>query len=162
MVRLLLSIKAELENVTDLVPAGDAFEFFFQVKCTSCKEVHPKFVALNRLEEYDVSGGKGSTASFVWKCGLCKREASAKFDPTAVPQPYSADANGQFAPLVILDCRGLEFVGFDPRGIWKCVGAESGTKFEEVDLEEGEWVDYDEKAAQPVGVSQIESQWARA
>ena len=28
--------------------------------------------------------------------------------------------------------------------MWKCVGAESGTKFE-ADLSEGEWVDYDEK-----------------
>lgn len=29
--RLLLSIKAELENVTNLVPASDSFEYFFQV-----------------------------------------------------------------------------------------------------------------------------------
>jgi hypothetical protein len=31
------------------------------------------------------------------------------------------------------------------QGIWKCVGAESGTVFSEVDLSEGEWTDYDEK-----------------
>lgn len=67
------------------------------------------------------------------------------------------------------------------QGIWKCVGAESGTAFSEVDLEEGEWVDYDEKviapnipacvlahvisstqSSLPVGVSTFESQWARA
>ena len=29
--RLQLSIKAELENVTDLVPASDNFEYFFKV-----------------------------------------------------------------------------------------------------------------------------------
>jgi len=29
--------------------------------------------------------------------------------------------------------------------MWKCVGAESGTLFTEVSLDEGEWVDYDEK-----------------
>jgi len=40
--RLLLSIKAELENVTDLVPASDAFEYFFKV--CSINEI-----ALNRL-----------------------------------------------------------------------------------------------------------------
>ncbi|CAL1695250.1 unnamed protein product [Somion occarium] len=162
MVRLLLSIKAELENVTDLTPASDDFQFFFQVKCNSCNEVHPKFVSLNRLEERDVSGGKGSTAHFVWKCSSCKRESSAKFEPKSPVQPYSADANGQFAPFLTLDCRGLEFVGFDPRGVWKCVGFESGTVFPEVDLEEGEWFDYDEKAAVPVGISNIESQWTRA
>ena len=31
--------------------------------------------------------------------------------------------------------------------MWKCVGVGSGTKFEDVDLSEGEWVDYDEKVA---------------
>ncbi|KDQ63490.1 hypothetical protein JAAARDRAFT_202925 [Jaapia argillacea MUCL 33604] len=165
MVRLQLSIKADLENVTDLVPADEAtFEYFFQVKCNSCHEIHPKFVSLNRSEEREVSGSKGATANFVWKCGLCKREHSAKFDPPSVSPtlPYKAEANGQFAPLLTIDCRGLEFVGFDPRGTWRCVGAESGTVFNEVSMEEGEWVDYDEKSALPVGVSKIESEWKRA
>jgi hypothetical protein len=31
MVRLMLSIKADLENVTDLAPSNDSFDFFFQV-----------------------------------------------------------------------------------------------------------------------------------
>lgn len=64
------------------------------------------------------------------------------------------------------------------QGTWRCEGP-TGTKFEVV-LENGEWVDYDEKvcyitkcigaathpnvcqAAMPVGVSDIESQWSRA
>jgi len=158
----LLSIKAELENVTDLVPASDAFEYFFKVQCTSCHEIHPKLVSVNRLQEREVKGGKGSTAHFVWRCGSCKRESSAKFETASTPQPYSADANGQFAPLVVIECRGLEFVEFDPMGIWRCAGLDSGTQFPEVDLSEGEWVDYDEKAALPVGISGIESKWARA
>ncbi|TCD63319.1 hypothetical protein EIP91_005665 [Steccherinum ochraceum] len=162
MVKLQLSIKADLENVTDLVPESDSFDYFFKVQCNSCHEVHPKFVSVNREEEHSVSGSKGATAHFVWRCSSCKRESSAKFETNSPPKPYSADANGQFAPLITIECRGLEFVGFDPRGTWKCVGLESGTRFAEVELEEGEWVDYDEKAALPVGVSNIESQWSRA
>ncbi|KAF9568484.1 DUF866-domain-containing protein [Agrocybe pediades] len=159
MVRLQLSIKAELENVTNLEPASKDFEYFFQVKCNSCNEVHPKFVALNRLEEYEVSGGKGSKANFVWRCGLCKRESSAKFE-TTVPTPYTSE-NAQFQPLLVIECRGLEFVGFDPRGTWKCTGM-TGTEFPEVDLVDGEWNDYDEKAALPVGISDVQSRWDRA
>lgn len=163
MVKLCLEIKAELENVTDLAPAsGNTFEYFFQVKCNSCHEVHPKFIGVNRQDEREVSGGKNATANFVWRCGSCKRESSAKFDEKSPTIPYSADANGQFAPILTIECRGLEFVGFDPRGIWKCAGLESGTVFPEVDLSEGEWVDYDEKAELPVGVSAIESRWRRA
>jgi len=128
-----------------------------------CHEVHPKMISVNRQEEREVAGGKGSTASFVWRCGTCKRESSAKFhEKNSVPKPYKDDYNGQFSPLIEIECRGLEFVGFDPRGVWKCVGAESGTKFPEVDLEEGEWNDYDEKSTLPVGVSNIESEWSRA
>ncbi|KAJ3781717.1 hypothetical protein GGU11DRAFT_323160 [Lentinula aff. detonsa] len=160
MVMLLLSIKAELENVSDLAPEDDDFEYFFQVKCTSCNEIHSKHVSLNRREEYDVSGGKGGKAHFVWKCGLCKRESSAKFDATSPPKPYNAE-NGQLAPFLKIECRGLEFIGFDPRGMWKCVGTK-GTSFSEVDLSEEEWTDYDEKAALPVGVSEFGSAWSRA
>jgi hypothetical protein len=63
---------------------------------------------------------------------------------------------------VTIECRGLEFVAFDPsvrspqicnwnthtifpQGTWKCIGTNSGTVFPEVQLEEGEWSDYDEK-----------------
>jgi len=160
MVRLKLSIKAELENVTDLVPASDDFEYFFQVKCMSCNETHPKFVSLNRVEEHEVPGAKNATANFVWKCGFCKRASSAKFDTSVRVSPYT-NQNAQFEPLLVIECRGLEFVGFDPRGTWKCSGT-TGTQFGDVDLTDGEWNDYDEKTELPTGVSQIESQWSRA
>lgn len=68
-----------------------------------------------------MTSGKGNTAHFVWRCSNCKRESSAKFEPLP-PRPYSSEANGQFSPLVSLDCRGLEFIGFDPQ-----VSYESGT-----------------------------------
>lgn len=92
-----------------------------------------------------------------------KRESSAKFDTSSPVKPYTSE-NGQLQPILVLECRGLELTGFDPRvcrldqsppsvlltsyhlqGIWKCEGAESGTKFDEVDLVDGEWNDYDEK-----------------
>ncbi|KAI0257465.1 DUF866-domain-containing protein [Lactifluus subvellereus] len=161
MVRLLLSIKATLENVTNLVLPRSTLSTS-SVKCTTCNETHPKIVSLNRIELHRVSTGKDNTAHFVWRCGLCKRESSAKFETSSPPQPYPADANGQFAPLIIIDCRGLEFISFDPRGTWKCEGLESGTPFTQFEFEGGEWVDYDEKAKLPVGISEIESQWSRA
>jgi Eukaryotic protein of unknown function (DUF866) len=46
---------------------------------------------------------------------MCKRESSAKFETAYPTQVYSADSNGQPAPFVILDCRGLEFIGFQAR-----------------------------------------------
>jgi hypothetical protein len=71
-------------------------------------------IHINRHDEYEVAGGRGGMANFVWKCGLCRREGSARFDPSFPTKLYSADNNGQFAPFVTLDCRNLEFVDFDP------------------------------------------------
>ncbi|KAG1749904.1 DUF866-domain-containing protein, partial [Suillus paluster] len=156
---LKLEIKAELENVTDLAPSGADFEYFFKMVCNTCHEEHPKFVTLNRLEKRDLSTSRGS-ANLVWRCGGCKRESSASF--VAEPsKPYSAESNGQFATLLKIECRGLEFTEFDPKGQWTCKG-ETGTVFS-VDLEDDdEWVDYDEKAKIDVRISNIESRWARA
>jgi len=162
MVKLMLSLKADLENVTDLQPASDSFEYFFQVECSSCHEKHPKLVGLNRVEEHEISGAKNATAHFVWRCGFCKRESSAKFEPSFKLKPYSSEKSGQFQPLLVLDCRGLEFTGFDPRGNWKCVGQDSGTVFDDVELEEREWTDYDEKSSLPVGIMDVEGQWSKA
>jgi len=114
-------------------------------------------VSLNRTEEREVTGGKGSTAHFVWRCGLCKRESSAKFESTITP--YKSE-NAQFEPLLVIECRGLEFTDFDPRGTWKCVGTK-GTMFE-AELEDGEWNEYDEKAALPVRIFEFKSRWDRA
>jgi len=91
---------------------------------------------------------------------MCKRESSAKFD-AAPPTPYKND-HAEWGPLLVVECRGLEFVGFDPRGDWSCQGIESKTRFTDVDLSEGEWIDYDEKAAIPVRVHQFDSKWGRA
>ncbi|KAF8321686.1 DUF866-domain-containing protein [Clavulina sp. PMI_390] len=164
MVKLLLSIKADLDNVTDLQPASESFEYFFKVQCSSCHEEHPKLVSLNRLEEHEVSGGKNATAHFVWRCGECKRQSSAKFDTAYRVKPYSSENSGQLQPLLVIECRGLEFTGFDARGTWKCVGQESGTVFDKIEISPGEpeWTDYDEKAELPVSIMEIEGEWSRA
>ncbi|KIJ68543.1 hypothetical protein HYDPIDRAFT_82335, partial [Hydnomerulius pinastri MD-312] len=160
--RLKLEIKAELVNVTDLRPASENFDYFFKVSCTSCREVHPKLVSLNRIKEREVSGGKHGTAHLVWRCGNCKRENSAKFDTTLSVRPYTSDHSENFSEILVVDCRGLEFIDFDPARMWQCKGADTNTVFSEVEFIDGEWVDYDEKAALPVQISFMESKWSRA
>ena len=48
------------------------------------------------------------------------------------------------------------------QGEWKAVGAESGTKFTGIDLSDGEWYDYDEKASEEVSINNIKWEIRRA
>lgn len=73
-----------------------------------------------------------------------------KFDIDFASKPvaYEIENNDKFVTIVTIECRGLETVDFEPRMGWKAKGAESGTVFDEVDLSDGEWVEYDEKVRQ--------------
>ncbi len=47
-------------------------------------------------------------------------------------------------------------------GDWQATGKESGTKFTAIDLSEGEWFDYDEKAGEEVSIKDIKWEIRRA
>ncbi|KAI9789962.1 MAG: hypothetical protein M1833_002129 [Piccolia ochrophora] len=123
------------------------------------------------MDEMESSRGG---ANFIWRCKFCKRESSAliKGDPA----PYIESSPPQRQRLLEIDCRGLEFIEFKPlvsihcsfrrspenfainlrQGQWQAKGLESYTHFPEIDLGEGEWYDYDEKAGQEVSVKDME------
>ena len=65
--------------------------------------------------------------------------------------------SGTFKTIVVFDCCGLEPIDFSPGEGWACQGQKvkvneadgsqetsGGEKFQEVDLTDGEWADFDE------------------
>lgn len=48
------------------------------------------------------------------------------------------------------------------KGSWMAEGSESGTKFTDIDLTEGEWFDYDEKAGDEVSIKDLKWDIQRA
>ncbi|KAK4461618.1 hypothetical protein QBC42DRAFT_269725 [Cladorrhinum samala] len=156
-----LQLTAELAGVTNLRPSDTAenpFWYTFKVQCTSCRETHPKPVGVSRFSQEEISGSRGE-ANFVWKCKNCKRESSASI--LAAPTAYDAPSKPP-QKILTFDCRGLEFVEFVPEGEWQVDGAESNTKFEGIDLSEGEWYDYDEKAGDEVNIKELKWEIVRA
>ncbi|KAJ4380855.1 hypothetical protein N0V86_004217 [Didymella sp. IMI 355093] len=152
---LALALKAELSGVTDLRPLDtedSPFYYTFKVQCTSCRETHPNWVSVSRFEQNEISGSKGE-ANFVWKCKNCKREHSANIK--AAPATYEKSEPPKMKNILEFDCRGLEFVEFKADGEWLAKGEESGTKFEGIELHEGEWYDYDEKASEEVSITNL-------
>ncbi|OPL20572.1 hypothetical protein AM593_10481, partial [Mytilus galloprovincialis] len=100
-----------------------------------------------------LKGGRGH-ASLVIKCKLCSRENSIDILKDTI-KPYTADDSGHLKTMVVFDCRGVEPIEFSPRVGFVAEGAESGTNFPEVELTEGEWFDYDEKASVSVAVGEL-------
>lgn len=160
MVLLYLKAKAQLENVTDLEPVDtpeSPYEYTFTIECTKCREVHAKPVTINRFEQHEIDSSRGE-ASFVFRCKNCKSEHSANISRT----PAKVAENDKWTKILELDCRGLEVKEFIPEGRWQCVGSETNTPFTEVDLEDGEWYDYDEKAGSEVSVTDVSYDIARS
>lgn len=58
-----------------------------------------------------MSGSRGE-ANFVWKCKNCKRESSASI--IAAPTAYEQTEPAKKQKIIQFDCRGLEFVEFNP------------------------------------------------
>ncbi|EME78272.1 uncharacterized protein MYCFIDRAFT_64290 [Pseudocercospora fijiensis CIRAD86] len=159
---LALAVSAELEGVTDLQPEdteNTPFYYTFKVQCTSCREIHPNWVSVSRFEQNEQSGSRGE-ANFVWKCKNCKREHSANI--VDKPKSYAQQSPAKLQNILTFDCRGLEFVEFKADGEWNAIGIESGTKFSGIDLTEGEWFDYDEKAGEEVSIKDIKWEIRRA
>ena len=48
------------------------------------------------------------------------------------------------------------------QGEWEATGLESGTKFTGIDLSDGEWFDYDEKAGEEVSITGVKWEVKRA
>ncbi|KAI1290159.1 UPF0587 protein [Halotydeus destructor] len=145
-----LQIKCNLENITDLKPTGDDFRWHLKFKCSNCGEETPKVVYVCLEEKTRLKGGRGE-ANLVTKCKFCSRENSIEIIKDSL-KPYTFDDNEQFKTVVAFDCRGCEPTEFSFRNGFAASGLESGKPFDDINLEENEWVDYDDKANVSVGI----------
>lgn len=118
-----------------------------------------KFTRIEQSEKTSLPGSRGE-ANLVIKCKLCSRVNSVDIIGDSV-KAYTVDDNEAFKSVLVLDCRGVEPVDFFPGQGYKCAGVESGSTFGDINLEEGEWVDYDEKAAASVGIYSVEHQFVK-
>lgn len=74
---------------------------------------------------------------------------------------YKSEDSGKFKRIVSLDCRGVEPVDFSPREGWIVKAADGGPTFENVDLSEDDWVEYDEKNNNSIGIYEFESNFVK-
>ncbi|MFH4983575.1 hypothetical protein AB6A40_010284 [Gnathostoma spinigerum] len=108
-------------------------------------------------ESLDLPGSRG-TANYIQKCKLCGRMNSLNIVKESF-KPYLIEKNEEYQPIIQFDCRGVEPVEFEPMKDWCAEGVESNTMFDNIDLTEKEWADYDEKVNDVTMISEIESRF---
>lgn len=151
MVKFYLSAKAELQGVAGLEPVDtpqDQFEYMFTIECTKCRTTHHKNIGINQYQTYELD--KKGVANFIYRCKECKSELNASIERVK----GNVQESNEWTKLLSIDARGVEFKLFVPEGKFTVKGLK-GSEFE-LELEEGEWYDYDDKTGEEVSVTEVE------
>uniref|UniRef100_A0A0N4ZF82 UPF0587 protein CG4646 n=1 Tax=Parastrongyloides trichosuri TaxID=131310 RepID=A0A0N4ZF82_PARTI len=153
-----LQIKCNLNNIEKLIPDDEtSFRWYIKLKCSNCGEEDSKWKYVVFNETFDTLKGR-SECHLVEKCALCGRQNTLEIKPGTFHN-YASEKNEQFQTLVEFDCRGIEPIAFDFRNNWQAVASDSGTVFDDVDLSEGMWTEYDEKENRCVEITELESRF---
>ncbi|XP_062509685.1 CXXC motif containing zinc binding protein-like [Corticium candelabrum] len=154
MPRIELQLKATLENLTNLHPFGDDFRWYLKIRCANCGEETKDFVYLCANETHQIKGSRGS-ANMVTKCKLCSRENSIGIVKDSIGIYMIEDSN-IFKTIVSFECRGVELVDFSPRVGFSAEATGSHTKYEDINLGDRDWAEYDDDGDQSVGIYSLE------
>lgn len=73
---------------------------------------------------------------------------------------YSLDDSGKWKSIIGLECRGIDLGKWYPGDNFMGVTT-GGTQFETIDLEEGDWTEYDERNDLSVSIMNLEFEIAR-
>lgn len=78
-----------------------------------------------------------------------------------IPGVYTEADSGKFRSIVSFDCRGIEPTEFDPRGGYIVKAIDNGQTFEDVEIESGDWTEYDDKNKNSVSIAEFKSQFVK-
>lgn len=179
MVLFLLYMKAEMEHVESVTLPSDATLCLNVRNPLSDYEVRDKVeLNLNETVVQDESdrtpphhlalkwdGAKKASTLTVLDTAAAKT-ALKKKKGIPIPGPYTAEVEGDFAPILAVECRGIEPYGNLVGGTFVVASAQGGTTFTGDDVNapviEGDWADYDEENDAAVSLSDIMFKWEAA
>eukprot|EP01038_Epipyxis_sp_PR26KG_P011755 gene11755-15729_t len=148
-----LKIKADLENINRLIPLNDNL-WTFNIQSSEGGDRRDN-ITVSSSDVMELEGSKGD-ANFIIKWPGAKSQSYIKIVSIKKNDGcYHADDSGNFVSILALECRGLEILSWIP-GIDFVVESIGGSAFENVDLTDGDWADYDEDNDTAVSVTNLE------
>jgi len=151
----LVEIKCELENV-ELTPNDNNL---WKMDVTSDSSEVREGITVSAADEMELEGSRG-TAHFIMKWDKGAPQAYIKIldkHPKGKGDgSYKASNSGQWTYVFQMECRGLTPTRLIP-GIDFRVVSTAGHVFEDVDLGERDWADYDEENDLSCSISNFEA-----
>uniref|UniRef100_U5EXQ0 Uncharacterized protein n=1 Tax=Corethrella appendiculata TaxID=1370023 RepID=U5EXQ0_9DIPT len=160
MVKIGLQIKATLENIEEIKTCFPNYRFYLKIRCNNCGEVSDKWHDVIESEKVNEDSRNPNGFNFFMKCKMCSRENSLDICEGSNAS-YTQEDSGKFKTIVAFDCRGLEPIEFTPRSGFIISSTDNGAKFEDVDLAEDDWTEYDEKNKNSIGIYEFESNFVK-
>jgi len=181
MVLYIVSITAEIDNINKISLAPDANICLDIRNPSSDAEIREKVVINPRdyIQQEDNSREPPHHFEITWEGSRKKSTLTVLLDRSSIksvlkknsknkakvkagsdrliPRSLTKEDNQSFVPILALDCRGIEPYAFHPLGAEFIVESEGGLMFEDVDMSEADWCDYDGENDIPVSISDFKS-----
>eukprot|EP00470_Lotharella_oceanica_P005933 CAMPEP_0170178024 /NCGR_PEP_ID=MMETSP0040_2-20121228/11620_1 /TAXON_ID=641309 /ORGANISM="Lotharella oceanica, Strain CCMP622" /LENGTH=166 /DNA_ID=CAMNT_0010420971 /DNA_START=56 /DNA_END=556 /DNA_ORIENTATION=+ len=146
-----LQMKCELEGLAKL-DLDDGTRLNIKARFSN-GETHDN-LWIDRKEEVEVPGSKGTANLLVKPPGGGKKPASIKIESKGYPEYKAGDGWKTFA---VLDCRGLEVTDWVIHHEGFTAETPGGQTVDDIEFEDGEYYGYDEKAESETSIKSIET-----
>ncbi|CAD6193652.1 unnamed protein product [Caenorhabditis auriculariae] len=129
-----------------------------KLKCSSCGDVPDRWRYVVANESEPIPGSRGE-ANYIEKCKGCGHLNTLSILEDCF-KPYVEDKNESWQPVMIMDSRGFEPVGFGQASNWIADTNDSSSTFNEISFSSSEdWADYDSQTNEPVSIENFESRF---
>ncbi|KAL9655302.1 hypothetical protein ABK040_009075 [Willaertia magna] len=146
-----------LEKVT--IDSPTSFQWRLKLKCSNCGFENPKQIFISEEEQVEklVKSGTGTT-NLNYTCSECKRHSTVDIIPGTFKEYTTSE---KWMPLIQFDTRGVDLMKWEPEGKEGLIGISNEETNFEIDLENGEYYDYDEESGQEVSITNIETRFTK-
>ncbi|KAH7638615.1 duf866 domain containing protein [Dermatophagoides farinae] len=165
---IVLEISAQLENVTNLTIPTD-YTFHMHFRCNNC-HIETDLMKFSSMNKVPLMGGK-TFVNLIFRCKQCTRPSNVSIlnNNNESIRPYCEKDSSTFQTLCEFDCRGCYPTRFIPFGPFHCYSSstidrwqqqqkqqqqqqQQQQQFNDVDLRDLDWAEYDERAHNSVGI----------
>lgn len=114
-----------------------------------------KGITISTEDILPLDGSRGE-ANFIIKWPYANDQAYIKIiDHKTVKKVYTEDDSGEFVTILAMECRSVEPIAWHPSLDFAVVST-GGTPFENVDLSDRDWAEFDEEHDLSVSITDVE------